>query len=71
MTWWWPANSRTTSKNTRNYLSYTAWYAVARNRLARASYVALLEYDVSVSVDFKRATIQALSDSHAIIRVRT
>lgn len=48
-------------------LSFTGWYAVAGNRLARAPYVALLEYDVRVGEGFRQATLEALSAGLAIV----
>jgi hypothetical protein len=38
-------------------LAFTGWYAVARNRLAEAERVTLLEYDVQVSAGFVDATL--------------
>ena len=39
-----------------NLLSFTGWYAVAKNDLARAPFVTLLEYDVSLAPDFLAKT---------------
>lgn len=48
-------------------LSFTAWYAIARNGLATTKRVALLEYDVTISADFAERTETALREGHRIV----
>lgn len=48
-------------------LSFTAWYAIARNRLANAPNVAVLEYDVWLSRDFHDRTLDCLADGNRIV----
>jgi hypothetical protein len=48
-------------------LSFTGWYAVARNNLAAARNVSLLEYDVALKIGFYSKTLAALRQSDAII----
>jgi hypothetical protein len=50
----------------KNLLTYTAWYAIAKNRLANTKFVSILEYDVDVDRDFHARTIQALQEGHRI-----
>jgi hypothetical protein len=50
-----------------NLLSFTAWYAIARNDLAVTRHVAILEYDVTISDAFEGRTLAALSAGHAIV----
>ena len=50
-----------------NLLSFTGWYAVARNDLAVARHVALLEYDVKVTAELERVTLAGLLDAHSIV----
>jgi hypothetical protein len=47
-------------------LSFTGWYAVARNHLATSRYVALLEYDVTLSPGFRSQTVAALLNRRCI-----
>ena len=47
-------------------LSFTGWYAVARNELATTPCVALLEHDVRLSPDFEPRTLDALRDRRAM-----
>lgn len=48
-------------------LSFTGWYAVARNRLATAASVALLEYDVRIEADFAPRTLAELQRGRCIV----
>jgi len=49
-----------------NLLSFTAWYAIARNDLAESGSVSILEYDVSIAESFTAETLAALSGTHCI-----
>jgi hypothetical protein len=48
-------------------LSFTGWYAVARNDLTDARWVALLEYDVELSSRFHEETMTALPAGHRLV----
>lgn len=48
-------------------LSFTGWYAVARNDLASARYVSLLEYDVTLAAGFVSKTLAALREGRGIV----
>jgi len=48
-------------------LSFTGWYAVARNSLTDARWVALLEYDVSLAPDFFETTLDALQTGRRLV----
>jgi len=48
-------------------LSFTGWYAVARNDLAGTRYVALLEYDVALTTGFVSTTLAALRERRRIV----
>jgi hypothetical protein len=50
-----------------NLLSFTAWYAVAKNGLARAPWVTMLEYDVRLAPDFSRRTLSSLRFGRRVI----
>ena len=45
----------------KNLVSFTAWYAVHKNKLAKSNYVALLEYDSVLKTDFYAKTIASMS----------
>jgi len=47
----------------KNLVSFTAWYAVSKNRLAKNKHVALLEYDSILSDNFYSATKNVLTNS--------
>ncbi len=51
----------------RYLLAFTAWYAIAKNGLARAKLVSILEYDVDVDRDFHHRTIHALQERHRML----
>ncbi len=48
-------------------LSFTGWYAVARNGLATTRYLALLEYDVKIAAGFFERTLEALRAHGGIV----
>ena len=48
-------------------LSFTGWYAIARNRLATTRRVALLEYDVRLHRDVERRVANALDARRAVV----
>jgi hypothetical protein len=50
-----------------NLLSFTGWYAIARNKLITMDYVAVLEHDAFVSTKFERETVLALRGTHSIV----
>lgn len=50
-----------------NLLSFTGWYAVARNNLATTRYLSLLEYDVTLQADFVSKTLVVLSERGGIV----
>ena len=50
-----------------NLLSFTGWYAVARNHLATTRYVSLLEYDVTLRADFVAKTLALLRERAGIV----
>lgn len=50
----------------KNLLTYTAWYAIAKNRLANTKFVSILEYDVDVDPVFHQRTLRALQEGHRI-----
>lgn len=45
----------------KNLVSFTAWYAVHKNKLSKNPYVALLEYDSLLSNDFYERTQESLT----------
>lgn len=51
----------------KHLLAFTAWYAIAKNNLANAEMVSILEYDVDVDRHFYQCTIRALQEGHRII----
>lgn len=50
-----------------NLLSFTGWYAVARNGLATTRWVTLLEYDVHLQEDFVAKTLSALKAGASLV----
>jgi len=50
-----------------NLLSFTGWYAVARNRLCRSPRVTLLEYDVRLAPDFFPRNLSLLSGRRSVV----
>ena len=48
-------------------VSFTAWYALVRNKLIRTKYVSLLEYDVSLSSDFYTKNLDVLMRTGGMI----
>lgn len=50
-----------------NLVSFTGWFAVARNRLASAPWVALLEYDVRLTPDFVTETLTRLRTKPCLV----
>jgi len=50
-----------------NLLSFTGWYAVSRNSLARTPFVALLEYDIEITKEFAEKTLCTLKETRAIV----
>lgn len=50
-----------------NLLSFTGWYAVARNGLARTPWVTLLEFDVRLARDFSVSTLEQLRASDGVV----
>lgn len=51
----------------KHLLSFTAWYAVARNRLARTRFVSFVEYDVEIAPDFHQRSLEALRQRRRIV----
>ncbi|HNZ14975.1 MAG TPA: hypothetical protein PKI51_03090 [Anaerolineaceae bacterium] len=47
----------------KNLVSFTAWYAVSKNKLAKNKYLALLEYDSILSDDFYSVTKNVLTST--------
>lgn len=50
-----------------NLLSFTGWYAVARNHLATGRYISLLEYDVALAPNFIEETLAALGEQDDLV----
>lgn len=50
-----------------NLLSFTGWYAVAKNGLTRAPWVALLEHDVRLAADFVPKTLDSLRANRTVL----
>lgn len=48
-------------------VSFTAWYALAKNNLIRTKYVSVLEYDIHLSPDFYEKNLGALQRTNGII----
>ena len=48
-------------------LSFTGWYAVARNGLATSRFVSLIEYDVDIRAGFVAGTLESLRDRSRIV----
>lgn len=51
----------------QNLLSFTGWYAVAKNNLTRARWVTLLEYDVRLNSDFSSKTLSLLRSGTRLV----
>ncbi len=50
-----------------NLLSFTGWYAVAKNGLTRKPWLTLLEYDVTLAPEFLPKTLEALRANRCIL----
>ena len=62
--------ARNLAENIENYkylVDFTAWYAIARNQIETCDYIALLQYDVSISEDFKEKSLTALDSNRDAI----
>lgn len=62
--------ARNLADNIENYkylVDFTAWYAIVRNQIETCDYVALLQYDVSVSDDFIEESLAALNSNRDAI----
>ena len=62
--------ARKLAQNIENYkylVDFTAWYAIARNQIETFDYVALLQYDVSISEDFITKSQAALDSNRDAI----
>lgn len=45
----------------KNLVDFTAWYAVARNKLTNSDFIALLQYDTAISHDFYVKTLDLVT----------
>jgi len=48
-------------------VSFTAWYALAKNNIIKSKYVSILEYDVDLSSDFYEKNLDVVSRTSGMI----
>jgi hypothetical protein len=51
-------------------VSFTAWYALAKNNLVITKYVSILEYDIDITPDFYKTNLETLTRTNGIIGYR-
>jgi len=54
-------------ENEKNLVSFTAWYALAKNDITTAKYVSVIEYDVDLGADFYDKNLDVLSRTNGIV----